>query len=231
MHRSPGLAVFALCGLVAGGAVADSPSPETLHYHWRVKGLLRGLASLFFPSDGEGMLSLKRLADGHEVTELLLTSHGAGADDFFRYGAELDPATGITVRAWSSYRWNGETKSKAADIGQQGVIDIASGIVTLRHDPPVRPLPLEIWSDGAIYPVIVIPLEQTTRTIGEREIAVRHFSIQGVDRPNRRQWKGKIDLWLADDPAATPVEIYVDRRFVGVLLHLLPPAGEGSPGS
>ena len=75
------------------------------------------------------------------------------------------------IRAWSAYSWRGETKSKSSEIEQDGVLDIASGIYSIRQDPPSKTRRMEIWSDGKIYPVVVIPLGTETRKLqGGRKI-------------------------------------------------------------
>jgi hypothetical protein len=101
---------------------------------------------------------------------------------------------------------------------------VASGIYSIRQDPPDKPRRMEIWSDGKIYPVVVIPLGTEHRKMkGGKKIAVRHYSIRGVEVPGRRKWKGKLDLWLAKDEAATPVEILISRNLADVHLELQSP--------
>ncbi|HEY4563227.1 MAG TPA: DUF3108 domain-containing protein, partial [Thermoanaerobaculia bacterium] len=127
------------------------------------------------------------------------------------------------IRAWSSYSWRGETKSKSSPIEQTGVLDIASGIYAIRQNPPDKPRRMEIWSDGKIYPVLVIPLGVEGRRMQDgRKMDLRHFSIRGIDVPDREKWKGKLDLWLARDDAATPVEILLSRNLADVHLELKP---------
>jgi hypothetical protein len=71
--------------------------------------------------------------------------------------------------------------------------------------------------------VIVIPLGAETRRLQDgRKVEVRHFSIRGIDTPDRDKWKGKLDLWLARDEAATPVEILLSRNLADVHLELKP---------
>jgi hypothetical protein len=41
-----------------------------------------------------------------------------------------------------------------------------------------------------------------------------------------RFWKGGLELWLAQDPARTPVAIQVERGFANVRLELLPESEE-----
>lgn len=215
------IALLVLGGLASGASSAERGGDETLRYRWRVKGLLRGLASLFVPSDGEGELRRQLRPDGHEIHELYVTAKASGNGDFFRYGAELDPATGTTVRAWSASRWRGESKEKEARIDQRGVIDIASGISAIRRDPPRTARQLEIWSNGKIYPVVVVPLEVVPRRLGGRQVAARHYSVRGVEKPGRPVWKGSLELWLANDAAATPVQIVVERSLAGLHLDLV----------
>jgi hypothetical protein len=81
---------------------------------------------------------------------------------------------------------------------------------------------MEIWSDGKIYPVVVIPLGEETRRVGNTKVATRHFSVRGIESPDRRKWKGKLDLWLAKDDAATPVAILISRNLADVRMDLQP---------
>jgi hypothetical protein len=53
-----------------------------------------------------------------------------------------------------------------------------------------------------------------------RKVPTRHFQIRGLEIEGERHWKGHMDLWLAKDEAATPVEIHFDRTLVGVRLKL-----------
>ena len=195
---------------------------ETLSYHWRVTGLLRGLVLFAIPADGKATLTHRDLGNGHESVELFLFSDGADDGEFFRYGSEVEVSTGVALRGWSSYRWRGETKSRESRIDQARVVDIASAILALRRDPPRLARPMEIWSDGKLYPVVVVPQEVGHRHRGGSEVKVRRFEIRGVQLPGRRVWKGGIDLWLAEDPASTPLEIRVERSLASVVLTLDP---------
>ena len=178
------------------------------------------------PSGGEGTLTREQLPDGNLRTELRITSTAHPGGDYFLYGAEWAPATGTTIRAWSSQRWRGKEKAKRAEVGQAGVVDVATAVYVLRRDPPKVARQLEIWSDGKLYPVLVLPHGVEQRRVGGREIEVRHFSVRAYQMPDRRAWKGQLDLWFADDGEATPVEILVARSSVRVRLELV----ESRPG-
>jgi hypothetical protein len=198
-----------------------SPRDETLRYRWRLDGLLGAIAGLFVPSGGDGELTLDRLPGGNLRSELTITAPADAGGDYFRYGAEWEPASGTTVRAWSSQLWRGEHKSKRAEIGDAGIIDVATAIHALRRDPPTGPRSLEIWSDGKLYPVVVLPRGVEEREIDGRRVRARHYAVRPVEVPGRRLWKGEMDLWLADDAAATPVEIVVARSSARVRLLLV----------
>lgn len=212
------LAVFLLPALHASGE--GSPLDEEFRYDWQLRNFVGAIAGLFLPNQGEGSLTFKTEKNGHVRTELTITSTDTRHGEYFRYGSEIDAKTLQPIRAWSSYSWRGESKSKSEDIDEKGVLDIASGIYSIRHDPPLKPRRMEIWSDGKTYPVVVIPLGAETRTVGKDKVETRHFSVRGVDLPNRNRWKGKLDLWLAKDGAATPVGILISRNLADVRMDL-----------
>jgi Protein of unknown function (DUF3108) len=219
------LLLFGLLALLAVGPVASQPAKpqnEVFEYHWQLRNFLGTLAGLFLPRQGDGSLTFKSLGNGHMQSELTITSGAARQGEYFRYGSEIDTRTLQPIRAWSSYSWRGETKSKSSPIEQTGVLDIASGIYSIRLDPPEKTRRMEIWSDGKIYPVVVIPLGvESRRTRDGKKLDVRHYSIRGIDVPERgNRWKGKLDLWLARDEVSTPVEILLSRNLADVHLEL-----------
>lgn len=218
-------AALALTALLAAGqAHASEPVSEEYRYRWHLGSLLGRVAGLFLPSHGDGVLSVAPAAGGRMTSELLITSEESRQGEYWRYGSEMDPETGLAVRAWSSYRWRGEEKSKEAEIdAAEGVRDVVSGIWSIRRDPPERPQPMEIWSDGKVYSVMVVPRGPEKRSLDGREVATRHFTVTGSDVPGKRRWKGTLELWLADDDAATPVEIHISRNLADLRLELQNP--------
>ncbi|MDP9122185.1 MAG: DUF3108 domain-containing protein [Acidobacteriota bacterium] len=221
------LTAGALIALVApaGGRGAEAATTnEQFHYHWQLRNILGTLVGLFFPRQGEGELTFKTEQNGHLWSELLITSPDSREGEYWRYGSEIDIRTLQPVRAWSSYFWRGRARAKNDPIEEKGVMDIVSGIYSIRHKPPDRPTSMEIWSDGKVYPVEVFPRGPEVRLLGDRRVDTRHFAIRGRDVPGARQWKGKLDIWLADDAAATPVEINISRDLADVHLQMLPAA-------
>lgn len=200
-------------------ALAAEAAPEELHYRWNLGRLLGRMAGIFLPSEGDGVMTLKP-NNGDVVTELLITSEHSREGEFWRYGSRIDPKSGFAERAWSSYKWRGEAKSKQEDLGDSEVMDIVSGIYAIRRDPPTASRHMEIWSDGKIYPVVVIPKGDVTRTIGGKSVPTRHYTVRGYKTPGARFWKGSLELWLAKDAAATPVEIHITRDLAALQLRL-----------
>ena len=206
----------------AGLAVENRPANEEFKYRWQLRNFMGAVAGLFLPRQGEGSLTFKK-TNGHLKSELTITSPQSKKEGYFRYGSEVDIRTLQPIRAWSSYSWRGESKSKNEAVDQDGVLDVAAGIYAIRNDPPEKPRRMEIWSDGKVYPVVVVPLGLESRTLPHGKVQARHFSIRGVNLPNQRRWKGKLDLWLATDAAATPVEIVISRNMADVRMELMRP--------
>lgn len=219
---------------IAATAVLLAASPaaagESFHYKWTLDGFVGALASIFLPSRGEGVLSYEPIEGGRERGELLVTSRHSGQDEYFRYGSVWEPATRRTISASSDLAWRGETKSKRADLEGENLIDVVSAIQLLRREPPTNALRLEIWSDGRLYPVVVLPRERARRKLPGGETEAQRFSVHGVPLPDRKLWKGELDIWIAADATATPIEIVVSRRGARVRLVLdespAPPVAE-----
>ena len=192
---------------------------EEFQYRWQLRNIGGVVAGFFLPKQGEGSLTFRK-TNGHVRSELTITSGASHEGEYFRYGSEIDSRTLEPIRAWSSYSWRGESKSKSEEIAAKGVLDVAAGIYAIRQDPPTQSRRMEIWSDGKIYPVVVVPRETAIRNLSGTKIQARHYQIRGVQLPDRRKWKGKLDLWLANDPAATPVEIVISRNLADVRMQL-----------
>jgi Protein of unknown function (DUF3108) len=203
-----------------GGSVEGPPPSEEFRYRWQLKNFMGAVAGLFLPRQGEGSLTFKR-TNGHLKSELTITSPQSKEDGYFRYGSEIDFRTLQPIRAWSAYSWRGESKSKSEPVDKEGVLDVAAGIYAIRNDPPDKARRMQIWSDGKIYPVVVIPLGIEMRQLPHGKVQARHYSIRGVNVRGQRKWKGKLDLWLATDEAATPVEILISRNMADVRMELL----------
>ena len=233
--RRPAILVLAglaaaLAGSPAGAGTAPEPAAaaaatsgaadERLEYGWRVKGFFGAVAGLFFPNEGDGVLSRRTLANGNVESELLITSDKDDDPDYFRYGAEIAAGSGATVRAWSGQLWRGKAKKKELNEVPPAAVDIASSIDLLRRERPKHAQRMEIWSDGKLYPVEIEPVGREQVEVAGRKVGTWHLAVRPLVEPERRVWKGELDLWLADDAASTPVQILVSRSPARVLLSL-----------
>jgi len=207
-----------LLPLVAAPPLAAHES-ETLRYRWVLGGFFGTVARVFLPGRGDGVLATRRTVEGGLEVELDITSPAAQGE-FWRYGAQIDPADGRTLKAWSTYKYRGKTDFKESEFDEESVIDIASGITLLRRLQPAAPVDLRIWNDGKIYPVTIFPREHAMRSLGDRQVAARHYAVRGRRVPGERVWKGRLDIYLAADAAATPVEISLERKMARVRLLL-----------
>lgn len=207
--------------IVLGSLPAMAHPREVLRYRWSLGGFFGTLARVFLPGRGEGELTTGPNPAQRMVVELDITSpEGAAEGEYWRYGAEIDPATDRTLRAWSSYRFRGDSSREESDLEDAAVIDIASGILLLRRDPPSAPRDLRIWNDGKIYPIVIVPRGQVQRNVDGRPVVARHYAIRPRRVPNERLWKGSLDIYLLNDEASTPVEISLERRMARVRLVL-----------
>jgi hypothetical protein len=258
LRATAGAVLLAICGGVEGSraawAEADTPVPvpqdakdavsfasdlppgapaERLAYRWRLQGAAGALAGLFFPRRGEGMLREGVLPDGKHRSDLLITSQDSGKGEFWSYGAEFDPATSNTHRAWSSYVFRGKRQAKSQNIDEHGITDITAGIHRLRRERPRTAIRQRIWSDGKVYNVNVTPLgsENLVLLKGSARPLTDRYAIEGIAAPGERLWKGRIELWLARDERATPLQILIERGWASVLLQLEgePPVAAASP--
>ncbi len=226
MGRSPQLVVLlVLLALVAPGARATptlhpAAGDEQLAYEWRVEGIKGLLLRLVAPGRGEGSLTTVLNEHGLLETELHISAEHRRAGDFYLYGSAIDPATRRSVRAWTAQQVGDKSKAREADLEGEDVIDLASGILLVRRDPPSVRRRMRIWSNGKLYPVVIEPLESRRQPFRGRLATVRGYAISGRAVPGEREWNGGIELYLADDESATPVEIFVLNKGVRVRLLL-----------
>ena len=213
-------AAFAAQGAAAEPTLKAASSDEQLEYNWRIEGIKGLLLRLVAPGKGEGTLTTVLNEQGHFETELHISAARRRRGDFYLYGSAIDPRTRRSVRAWSAQRIGEKSKSREADLENDDVIDLASGILLVRREPPSERRQMRIWSNGKLYPVTIEPLGERRASFRGREVAVRGYGIRGRRVAGEREWRGGLELYLADDASATPVEIYVLNKGVRVRLLL-----------
>ncbi len=193
---------------------------ERLVYRWKVEGMKGIILRLVAPGRGEGSLTTVLNDAGHFETELHMSAEKRRAGDFWRYGSSVDPVAKRSLRAWTAQKIGDKKKSGEADLEGEDLIDLASGILLVRRDPPTLRRRMRIWSNGKLYPVLVEPRGEGHADFRGRRAKVRIYSIRGYRVPGEREWKGGLELHLADDASATPVEMYVLNKGVRARLRL-----------
>jgi hypothetical protein len=209
--------------------VFGSPNPETeqLQYRWKLSGFKGIVARLFVPGTGDGTLTTGEDESGSLVSELRISSTSARTGDYWLYGSQIDAGSRRTVRAWSAQQFRGKSREKESELGSDDVVDLASSIFFLRRELPEEPTEAHIWSGGRIYRVAVKPNGLGARLIEGRPVRTRSYTLKGVGQP---LWRGRLDLVLAEDEAATPLEIAVARDGMRVHLELVDSALSGIGG-
>ena len=222
--RRAGL-VFALCLGLSAAATAEptllpGPGDEMLAYRWNIEGIKGLILRLVAPGRGEGSLTTVLDDSGNFATELHMSAENRRHGDFWRYGSSVDPLVQRSLRAWSKQKIGDKVRTREADLANEEVIDLASGILLVRRNPPATSRRMRIWSSGRVYPVVVEPGGEERAVFRGRPTTVRIYSIRGYAVPGEREWKGGIEFHLADDASATPVEMVVLNKGVRARLRL-----------
>jgi hypothetical protein len=210
-----GLAAAAAFILVCRPAAA---AVEELDYGWKLKGFGGVIVGLFFPDSGDASLVTETGSGASFTTVLELTSpHREG--EYYRYGSEIG-TSGRPVRVWSSYQFRGKAKMRERAVEEEEVLDFASAIHMLRRERPVAARYLRLWSDGREYPLSVSPSEEELVDCAGRSWTARRYDIVGRKVEGEKFWKGKFQIWIADDDDATPVRIVGEKGLLTVRLQL-----------
>jgi hypothetical protein len=210
--------LLALGAVVACLARPASASTEHLDYDWKLKGFGGAIIGLFFPDSGDASLVTETGPGAASTTVLELTSpHREG--EFYRYGSEIG-TTGFPVRVWSAYQFRGKSKMRERAIAEEEVLDFASAIHLLRRERPVGERLIRLWSDGREYPLTISPADEETVDCTGRSWTARRYVIEGRKVEGEKYWKGRFQIWLADDADATPVRIVGEKGLLTVRLEL-----------
>lgn len=214
------LSALTTTAALAEPTLVPAAGDEQLAYEWRVEGIKGLLVRLVGPGRGEGTLTTISNPAGELETELYISAEDRRAGDFYLYGSAIDPSTRRSLRAWTAQRIGKKARERKADLEDDDVIDLASGILLVRRDRPAERRRMRIWSNGNLYPVVIEPLGERRASFRGRQATVRGYAISGDPTREGRPWNGGIELHLADDPSATPVEIFVVNKGVRVRMRL-----------
>ncbi|HET8772308.1 MAG TPA: DUF3108 domain-containing protein [Thermoanaerobaculia bacterium] len=236
--------VIALTLVVSASAFAANPgSVEEFRYSWRLRGGVRLLAGLMFPTSGVGNL---RTTFGDTIhSELLITAPNGKQGGFYAYESQMDERA-KTLMTYHGYAWGQKSRN------ERTVFDYVKGLARIRKQTPeevenrVKKLPEEsdqhrdiltaiyflrqnaktmnapmqttIYSDGKEYPVIFRPGAAKSFVIEGKQTTARAFHI--VDAPGGKKWSGGVTVWLTNDDRRVPVRIEIQQSLASLQLDL-----------
>src|SRR5687767_5113996 len=244
---------LALSMLMLGSASAFAEGTEELRYSWRLRGGVRFLAGLVFPTNGVGNLRTTAPAgDGHTVqSELLITAPTGKDGGYYAYESEIDERGAKTLMTYHGYAWGKksrnertifdyvkrlarirkqtpeevENKVKKLPEGDEQMRDVLTAIYFMRQNAKsiTQPMETRIYSDGKEYPVILRPGERKSFVISGKPTMATVYEI--VDAPGGKKWRGGVKVWLTDDARRLPVRIEIMQSMASLQLDLQAIAG------
>jgi hypothetical protein len=215
---------------------------EELRYSWRLKGGVRFLAGLVFPTNGVG--NLKTTYGQNIHSELLITAPNGRQGGYYAYESDID-SQGKTLMTYHGYAWG--KKSRA----ERTVFDYVKGLARIRKQTPEetenrvkklpeadefrdiltaihylrqnadsiqRPVQTSIYSDGKEYPVIFQRSERKAFMLEGKPTLAQGFRI--IDAPGGKKWPGGVTVWLSSDERRVPVRIEIQQSMASLQLDL-----------
>lgn len=216
---------------------------EEFRYSWRLRGGIRFVAGLFFPTTGVANLKTVFSKAGN-TSELLITAPEGSAGGYFAYESEMDASGQTTLMTYSGYAWGGKHRNERAkfDYGQRvarihkvtpnkvedkvkpipsaQMRDVLTAIYFLRQNAAniKAPIVTKIYSEGKEYPVVFRPADRKSFVIEGKRVSALGFEI--VDAPGGKKWPGGVKVWLSEDARRIPFRIEIHQSLATVQLDL-----------
>ena len=248
MNFTPRIGALALV-MVASGSLfgadlkCNTGNVEEFRYSWRLRGGVRFLAGLVFPTSGVG--NLKTTYGGEKIhSELLITAPTGKQGGFYAYESDIDER-GKTLMTYHGYAWGKKSRHERTVFDyvkgqarirketpnevenmvrklpeQEQLRDILTAIHFLRSSAQAitRPITTTIYSDGKEYPVVFRPAERRSFTVAGKATPAQAFDI--VDAPGGKKWPGGVKVWLSSDERRIPVRIEITQSLASLQLDL-----------
>lgn len=245
---------FAVVASAASVQAADlkcagpgATNTEELRYSWRLRGGVRFLAGLVFPTSGVGNLRTTAGSNSTIHSELLITAPNGKKGGFYAYESDMDATGAKTLMTYHGYSWGeksrhertvfdyvkglarinkrtpqeNENRVKKLPGDEEQFRDILTAIYFLRQNAATikAPLTTTIYSDGKEYPVIFKPAnERKVFLIEGKNVSAAAFQI--VDAPGGKKWPGGVKVWLSDDAQRIPFRIEIAQSMASLQLDL-----------
>ena len=229
---------------LAVSASAFAGESEQFRYSWRLRGGVRFVAGLVFPTSGVANLQTTYGDTIH--SELLITSPSGKKGGFYAYESDMDERGAKTFMTFHGYAWGKKARNERTTFDHQKglarihkqtpeesdyrvkklpasndeVRDVLTAIVYLRQNANTisRPITTTIYSDGKEYPVIFKPGASKVFQVEGKNTSARAFHI--VDAPGGKKWSGGVTVWLTNDDRRVPVRIEIQQSMASLQLDL-----------
>lgn len=232
--------------VVTTAAEPCNSTVEEYRYSWRMRGGLRWIAGLVFPTSGVGNLKTAYPTAGKQGinSELLITTANGKSGGFYHYESQMDESGQRTLETYHGYAWGEKSRhertvfdyvkhlarirkqtpekveNKVRPIPESDLRDILTAIHFMRQNATrIRgPIQTSIYSDGKEYPVVFRPAERAAIPVMGKRINAVAFEI--VDAPGGKKWPGGVKIWLSDDDRRIPVRIEIRQSMASLQLDL-----------
>ena len=229
---------------LAVSASAFAGESEQFRYSWRLRGGVRFVAGLVFPTSGVANLQTTYGDTIH--SELLITSPSGKKGGFYAYESDMDERGAKTFMTFHGYAWGKKARNERTTFDHQKglarihkqtpeesdyrvkklpasndeVRDVLTAIVYLRQNANTisRPITTTIYSDGKEYPVIFKPGASKVFQVEGKNTSARAFHI--VDAPGGKKWSGGVTVWLTNDDRRVPVRLEIQQSMASLQLDL-----------
>jgi hypothetical protein len=253
MFRIRQIALSAILLLSASAAFAADvnckgvTNVEEFRYSWRIRGAIRFIAGLMFPTSGVGNFktTYPNSTTDHSINSELLITPNSGESGFYAYESEMDEAGRKTLMTYSGYSWGNKTRKvravfdyvkrlarikKETPKGVENTVkqmprtenlrDVLTAIYYLRQNAGSinGPITTTIYESGQEYPVIFQPGERRTFVVGGKTVQARQFEIAAA--PGGRKWPGGVKVWFSEDERRIPFRIEIAESFASLQLDL-----------
>jgi len=223
---------------------------EEFRYSWRIRGAIRFIAGLMFPTSGTGNFKTTYPKDGQHTpninSELLITPSN-GESGFYAYESQMDAAGKQTQMTYSGYVWGNKTRKIRAVFdypkrlarihketpkgventvkplpGNSDLRDVLTAIYFLRQnaDKITGPITTSIYDSGQQYEVVLKPGERRTFTIEGKSVPSHAFEISANPNTTGKKWPGGVKVFLSDDARRIPFRIEITESFAALQLDL-----------
>ena len=249
------IAVLALAVVSASAAYGaeqncNATNVEELRYSWRLKGGVRFIAGLVFPTKGVGSFrtTYPAGADDHSIhSELLITAPNGKQGGFYAYESQMDDRDVRTLMTYHGYAWGKKARN------ERTIFDYVKRLARIRKQTTeevenrVKMLPKDQQEARDILTAIFF-LRQNAHTLNgpmntsiysdgkEYPVIFRPIAqnttltINGrriavkqfeiVDAPGGKKWQGGVKVWLSADERRIPVRIEIQQSIASMQLDL-----------